>query len=51
MEYLAIIAPLYALLWVIAKLTPTEKDDNIMRKVGKVLNLIFPKTYNNNKEE
>lgn len=51
MEYLALIAPAYALLWVIAKLTPTEKDDDIMRKVGKIINCIFPKTYNKDKED
>lgn len=50
MEYLAIIAPAYALLWVVAKMTPSEKDDNILRKVGKVLNVILPGTYNKNKE-
>lgn len=35
---------IYAILQVIARLTPTKKDDKIVSKIGKFLNIIFSAT-------
>ena len=44
LEILAVTGNLYAIAQVVARLTPTKKDDEIISWLGKVLNLIFSKS-------
>jgi len=43
-EHATDILAVFGILQMIARATPTKKDDEIVTKVGKVLNFIFSKT-------
>ena len=40
----SLILAVYGIAQVVVRLTPTPKDDEIVSKIGKMLNMIFSKT-------
>ena len=41
-ENTVLVGAIIAILWVIVKLTPTEKDDNILKWIEKILDWLVP---------
>ena len=43
-EYITIALAVFGVAQAVARVTPTKKDDEIVSKIGKVLNLLFSAT-------